>query len=84
MPESNSDDFIRYACRDRIATITFNRPEKLNAFNDAMVMRLADVLHGTAGSAFGPRAAVAGGGVLVMVLMLGLAAAVPALRRYRI
>ena len=46
--------------------------------------RLADVLHGTAGSAFGPRAAVAGGGVLVMVLMLGLAAAVPALRRYRI
>ncbi|MFE2101116.1 MFS transporter [Streptomyces sp. NPDC059468] len=46
--------------------------------------RLADVLHGTAGSAFGPRAAVAGGGALVVVLMLGLAAAVPALRRYRI
>jgi MFS family permease len=46
--------------------------------------RLADVLHGTAGSAFGPRAAVAGGGLLVMALMLGLAAAVPALRRYRI
>ncbi|MFF0464755.1 MFS transporter [Streptomyces mexicanus] len=46
--------------------------------------RLADVLHGTAGSAFGPRAAVAGGGLLVMVLMLGLAAAVPALRRYRV
>ncbi|MGW3264680.1 MFS transporter [Streptomyces sp. NPDC001056] len=46
--------------------------------------RLADVLHGTAGSLFGPRAAVAGGGVLVVVLMLALAAAVPALRRYRI
>ncbi|MFI8236951.1 MFS transporter [Streptomyces sp. NPDC085866] len=46
--------------------------------------RLADVLHGTAGSAFGPRAAVAGGGALVVVVMLGLAAAVPALRRYRI
>ncbi|KOV96551.1 MFS transporter [Streptomyces sp. NRRL B-3648] len=46
--------------------------------------RLADVLHGTAGSAFGPRAAVAGGGALVVVLMLALAAAVPALRRYRI
>ncbi|MET8769729.1 MFS transporter [Streptomyces sp. NPDC004658] len=45
--------------------------------------RLADVLHGTAGSAFGPRAAVAGGGVLVVVVMLALAAAVPALRRYR-
>ncbi|MFJ6931260.1 MFS transporter [Streptomyces nigra] len=46
--------------------------------------RLADVLHGTAGSAFGPRAATAGGGLLVVVLMLGLAAAVPALRRYRV
>ncbi|MFF7401063.1 MULTISPECIES: MFS transporter [Streptomyces] len=46
--------------------------------------RLADVLHGTAGAVFGPRAAVAGGGVLVVVLMLALAAAVPALRRYRI
>ncbi|MFM9443204.1 MFS transporter [Streptomyces acidiscabies] len=46
--------------------------------------RLADVLHGTAGAAFGPRAAVAGGGVLVVVVMLGIAAAVPALRRYRI
>ncbi|GAB1333748.1 MFS transporter [Streptomyces sp. E-15] len=46
--------------------------------------RLADVLHGTAGAAFGPRAAVAGGGALVVVLMLVLAGAVPALRRYRI
>lgn len=46
--------------------------------------RLADVLHGTAGSAFGPRTAVAGGGILVVVIMLTLACAVPALRRYRI
>jgi MFS family permease len=46
--------------------------------------RLADVLHGTAGSAFGPRTAVAGGGVLVVAVMLALAAAVPALRRYRV
>ncbi|MEU6578258.1 MFS transporter [Streptomyces sp. NPDC046805] len=46
--------------------------------------RLADVLHGTAGSAFGPRAAVVGGGLLVVVVMLGLAAAIPALRRYRV
>jgi MFS family permease len=46
--------------------------------------RLADVLHGTAGSVLGTRAAVTGGGVLVVALMLGLAAAVPALRRYRI
>ncbi|MHC3470043.1 MFS transporter [Streptomyces sp. 7R007] len=46
--------------------------------------RLADVLHGTAGSAFGTRTAVAGGGLLVVAVMLVLAAAVPALRRYRI
>ncbi|MET7482103.1 MFS transporter [Streptomyces sp. NPDC005538] len=46
--------------------------------------RLADVLHGTAGSAFGPRTAVAGGGILVVVIMLTLALTVPALRRYRI
>jgi len=46
--------------------------------------RLADLLHGTAGSAFGPRAAVVGGGVLVVVVMLALAAAMPALRRYRV
>ncbi|MFG1665577.1 MFS transporter [Streptomyces sp. Y7] len=46
--------------------------------------RLADVLHGTAGSAFGPRTATVGGGLLVVVLMLGLAAALPALRRYRV
>ncbi|MEU5275429.1 MFS transporter [Streptomyces asoensis] len=46
--------------------------------------RLADALHGTAGAAFGPRAAVVGGGLLVVVAMLTLAAAVPALRRYRI
>ncbi|MER5835420.1 MFS transporter [Streptomyces sp. NPDC002130] len=46
--------------------------------------RLADVLHGTAGSAFGPRTAVVGGGLLVVALMLVLATAVPALRRYRV
>jgi MFS family permease len=46
--------------------------------------RLADVLHGTAGSAFGPRAAVTGGGLLVIVVMLTLATAVPALRRHRV
>ncbi len=46
--------------------------------------RLADVLHGTAGSAFGPRTAVVGGGLLVVAVMLTLAAAMPALRRYRV
>ncbi|AWW41204.1 MULTISPECIES: MFS transporter [Streptomyces] len=46
--------------------------------------RLADVLHGTAGSAFGPRTAVVWGGLLVVGVMLALAAAVPDLRRYRV
>ncbi|MHB9755144.1 MFS transporter [Streptomyces sp. BYX5S] len=46
--------------------------------------RLADVLHGSAGSAFGPRVAVAGGGFLVVITMLILVVAVPALRRYRV
>ncbi|MFE6889404.1 MFS transporter [Streptomyces sp. NPDC057694] len=46
--------------------------------------RLADVLHGSAGSVFGARQAVTGGGLLVVVAMLGLALAVPALRRYRV
>ncbi|MDT0396138.1 MULTISPECIES: MFS transporter [Streptomyces] len=46
--------------------------------------RLADVLHGTAGSAFGPRTAVAGGGILVIVAILTLTATMPALRRYRV
>ncbi|MFF7167242.1 MFS transporter [Streptomyces sp. NPDC008086] len=46
--------------------------------------RLADVLHGTAGSAFGARTAVVGGGLLVVALMVGLALLVPALRRYRV
>jgi MFS family permease len=46
--------------------------------------RLADVLHGTTGSVFGPQAAVAGGGVLVVVMTLALAVTAPALRRYHI
>ncbi|MGW7516110.1 MFS transporter [Streptomyces sp. NPDC054796] len=46
--------------------------------------RLADLFHGTAGSVFGTRTAVTAGGLLVVVAMLALAVAMPALRRYRI
>ncbi|MEU8647156.1 MFS transporter [Streptomyces sp. NPDC048674] len=46
--------------------------------------RVADVLHGTAGSLFGAQAAVAGGGALVVVAVLVLAFVTPALRRYTI
>jgi MFS family permease len=45
--------------------------------------RLADLLHGTVGSALSPRSAVTAGGAMVVVTMLALAAAVPAFRRYR-
>ncbi len=45
--------------------------------------RVADLLHGTAGSVIGTRAAVTAGGLLVIVTMLVLALAMPALRRYR-
>ncbi|MDT0544901.1 MULTISPECIES: MFS transporter [Streptomyces] len=44
--------------------------------------RLADLLHGTAGSLFGPRVAVAAGGLLVVATMLALTAAASSFRRY--
>ncbi|MFE9835462.1 MFS transporter [Streptomyces sp. NPDC005551] len=46
--------------------------------------RLADVLHGTAGSQFGARTAVVAGGLLVVAGTLILALATPALRRYEV
>ena len=46
--------------------------------------RVADLLHGMAGSLFGARAAVTGGGLLVIVAVLALAWVTPALRRYTI
>jgi enoyl-CoA hydratase/carnithine racemase len=39
-----SKERIRYECREQVATITFDRPEKLNAFDDDMVREFADVL----------------------------------------
>lgn len=45
MTLSDAHDLIAYETHDRIATITFKRPEKLNAFTDAMIMRLGDVLY---------------------------------------
>lgn len=45
--------------------------------------RLAGLAHGTAGAALGAGWAVTGGGVLVVVTMLAVAAAFPSFRRYR-
>ncbi|HEY1933130.1 MAG TPA: enoyl-CoA hydratase/isomerase family protein [Acetobacteraceae bacterium] len=35
---------VEYSCRDHIATITLNRPEKLNAFSDELVVALSEAL----------------------------------------
>ncbi|WP_399340849.1 hypothetical protein [Umezawaea sp. Da 62-37] len=45
--------------------------------------RLADLLHGTTGAIAGPGAAVAGGGVLVVVFTIIAVLALPAVWRYR-
>lgn len=44
MAESNGVDTVLYECVERIATITLNRPNKLNAFDDNQVRRLAEAL----------------------------------------
>lgn len=35
---------VEYACEDHVAALTLNRPEKLNAFNDDLVVALMDAL----------------------------------------
>ncbi len=40
-----SDQLVEYACSNHIATITLNRPDKLNAVNDDMVRQIAAALN---------------------------------------
>ncbi|HEY8290679.1 MAG TPA: enoyl-CoA hydratase/isomerase family protein [Acetobacteraceae bacterium] len=40
-----ADALVHYECRDRIATISFNRPDKLNAFNDELTRQALDAMH---------------------------------------
>src|SRR5271166_3899729 len=44
MNDAMAESLVLYACQDRIATLTINRPEKLNAFSDDLVRHLADAL----------------------------------------
>src|SRR3954453_5866733 len=44
MAETSATNLVEYACRDQIATLTLNRPERLNAFSDDLVRHLADAL----------------------------------------
>lgn len=40
----NDSSAIEYSCKDRIATIAFNRPEKLNAIDDDFIRELIQTL----------------------------------------
>ena len=44
MTDTDETSLVEYACKDQIATLTLNRPERLNAFNDDLVRHLADAL----------------------------------------
>jgi enoyl-CoA hydratase/carnithine racemase len=41
---STAAELVQYSVKDRIATLTLNRPEKLNAFSDELVMALGAAL----------------------------------------
>jgi len=41
---ADTPNLVEYACEDHIATITLNRPDRLNAFSDEMVVALAEAL----------------------------------------
>jgi enoyl-CoA hydratase/carnithine racemase len=45
MAEESTASLVEYACKDQVATLTLNRPQRLNAFNDELVRHLADVLY---------------------------------------
>jgi len=44
MPDTDGTSLVEYARKDQVATLTLNRPEKLNAFSDDLVRHLADAL----------------------------------------
>lgn len=45
MSETDTDELVHYERDGAIATLTLNRPQKLNAFSDELVRALGDALH---------------------------------------
>src|SRR5580700_4643924 len=43
MSASPGDDAVQFELSEHVATITLNRPERLNAFNEAMAIRMAEL-----------------------------------------
>src|SRR5713226_6798453 len=44
MVDTDEPNFVEYSCADKIATITLNRPDKLNAVSDEVVAQMAEAL----------------------------------------
>jgi enoyl-CoA hydratase/carnithine racemase len=44
MTEASPTNLVEYACSNQVATLTLNRPDRLNAFSDDLVRHLADAL----------------------------------------
>jgi len=40
--ETDEQNFVEYSCAEKVATITLNRPDKLNAVSDEVVRQLAE------------------------------------------
>ena len=44
MSETDPNELVHYSVENKVATITLNRPEKLNAFSDELVVALHTTL----------------------------------------